>query len=1282
MREQLLCRLLELANKLGAGWVTFLFLIAGAALSVALPLARLAVRRLEPNSPAPGAARLVATLLSIGLYALARAVDPLLFSQIGRPPTLPAEVWARVGWFEWSLLGGSPWAWPLLPLEDHPAVGLMIHGALWLVVIATLSWLLARLPGGRGRVRGVETRWDTPEDAVPWYYRWAGATTARRADDRFRRWSRGLLLLLVPLHLGAGALIASAAIDAQGGTYQVDCTERVGVVRGALPRAGASTALPAAGAWVLTYYLLLAWGLQLMLAGHPPRREGESGPLDGDAPGDEPPSTPPPDPLTRLTGALDEVLGPDLRLDPLRHQEAAGAHTAPMPECFGPASRELVEALTDGTGLYRHQRRVLDHILESWRLAPGAGRAPTPSLAEEILRSPVRDQDTSPHALLRAAEGSGRTTLTLLAALHLYFDRGATSLAVLPDGPTARRWAQRLRELLVRSTARWSVHVCIAGEDLSAALVAGKTPAVIVADPETLEQDVLSEPRTDAFLDRLGLLVVDDLDELAGVAEMHMHLLMRRLWALLDTRSHVSRRGYPAVVLATAGPAPPAQAGDAPWARHLLATPLRVFDDDGAPCARQVVLRRRDLVDSRGAPIPIATLAEACERAAIPWHGRVAGDGRRTQWRGGLDRTRMGEHHVEDPRAAEVVLLEGRYPDVHREAARLRHAGAATPGASSVLVLAPPGDDEMALHDEAQDAPLRPLVASLPRSVVLAEPDIVRQRHLERCLGREHDVEALRARFGAPLVDEMLTRLATAGRITERRVWYFDRQRDDVASRIFVRAAGEAALGEPIRRDCVSDSAERLRVIDESTSQELKSVDRAIAPRLFAPGTIFLHRGGRFLVTGSHESAVFVVPCVARWRTTPDVEVRLALPADATLMERNLGGATLRAGLVRGEVEERVLGMRRYGPNLELLEHGRLSTPATTRYVTDICVIETRCRSSSGTQSEPLTPAALLPLTAALRMMLPCALRGAEDLVDVSVQTQGDSSLLAIHDRTPGACGFAAHLAREGLRDLLALTRLALERLVGAGLLRLRHLHDTSPEGRAMNWDFRGALTFLDAVLDSPPLEDPRPSVGPRSAYVSGEGPGDLGRLWISRTGRTDDLVWTRHRWEHDGRPVHFDVAVERRSIPDAIAEAARRGVPRQPQAPRDAGEWANAHRLLLAPEPPEIEAVRRQLGTLAPNRRIDLVLGLVAGIPTQRGPLSPAERAPLAVLARRRGDLDAKVLAALALLREEASAAVLVGPGACLLRVGDRCWDLGGPRPTPADPGDSAAALPAPTAR
>lgn len=1306
MKDQIVCILAQLASELGTGGVVAASVAVSVLTTVFAAIARFAQRLRKPASPSTGPAWFAAALVALVLYLLCLGLDPLLASQQARPPGIAPTVWEEVGWFEWKLFS-SRWAWPLLPLSKHPALALVLHAAFWLPVIALVRWLLVRWPTkGQGSVvgvRGIDVRYDTPEAALPWYHRAIGATTARRADRRFVLWSRALLVVLVPLHVAAGGLVAAGAMDASGARHALRCSDLSVQVSGGLelgqgPLAGdvpstdesmptdvlgalpPSLPAPAPGAWVLAALVLLFWTLHLILEGRPPevaKAKDEEEALDAD--------TPLPDPLARLAEAV-RALHPGAELIALEELPEDPGERAPLPEAMGPMVRELCIALAGDETLYAHQVEVLEHLSSAWALRGAADRGPTPSLAEEVLRSPVRKTDESAHALVLAPEGAGRTTTAYLAALHVHFDRGATTLVVLRDRDAARAWAERLQETLVASSARWSVQVCVAGDDLSAALLQGKVPSVVVADLEALEGEVLADPRTDGFLDRLGLVIADDVDAMTGVAEMHMHASMRRLWALSDTRRASSEASYPLVLLAIAGPAPLES-----WARHVLAAPLRLFERDTAPTARRVLLRRRDLVDGSGRDLPLAVLAAACDGAGMPWHMRLAGDGMRSVRRAEIDLGRMRRHHRADPREAEVVLLEGTFPDVRREADRLAHAGVLAEGAT-VVVLAPPPGEELVLHEEAEGAPMAALIDALPRAITLGEPDVVKQRHFDRALGREHDVEALRRRFGAGTVDEALDRMRRAGRIRERKQWFFDRRKDDAAARTLVRAQREAALGEPIHADCVSDSSARVSVVDEGTSEVLLQVDRAVAAARFPSGRIFLHPRGRYVVTRPCPpggTLCFADHAGAPDRTTLDRVVLLPTLAELTWSERELGGRPVHQALVRTEVEERVLGVRRYAPDGRA-HRERYDAPEVARYATDVCLLSLH--------GEPaLSEAARPPLAAALRMMLPCALRGANELVDVALVDFKDKPTLAFFDRTPGSSGFAAYIARDGLGDLLRLARLALERLVGSELLRLRRLHDTSVLGDTYSWapysstpgvepvDLASVLTFLDGILDAPPSPEER-STGRRVEYVAGEGQaGDLGRLWISEGGRTDDLVWTRHAWTSSrslggapAGPVHFDLAVERRAIANAVAIAAHHGAPATALDTRQPAAWRAAH----APshQASDLSVFRSHLASIAGEASDHAVLELVAAIQTWPRALSPAERTPLSVLMRRRADPDAKVLLAFALLSEAAAPAVLVGEAGVAVRLTldgtTHVYDLSGATPRALDPAGLDAAL------
>jgi hypothetical protein len=251
---------------------------------------------------------------------------------------------------------------------------------------------------------------------------------------------------------------------------------------------------------------------------------------------------------------------------------------------------------------------------------------------------------------------------------------------------------------------------------------------------------------------------------------------------------------------------------------------------------------------------------------------------------------------------------------------------------------------------------------------------------------------------------------------------------------------------------------------------------------------------------------------------------------------------------------------------------------------------------------------------------------------------------LAFYDRTPGSSGFARFVAEGGLGDLLELARLVLERLVGPVARRLHRIHDTTwaPELPPDGWDTGAARVWLDGVLDPPP-EARRIEArerGRRVEWIPGEGRGDLGRLWISSTGRTDDLVWTRQRFvsEHPlgGQPpgpVFLDVAVERRMIAWAIRKASAAGAARGAMEIHDPETWMRQHHAALSTASDDLPALYERLYRLSGEHLVDTVLALVAGIPTHPQPIPVAQRAPIAVLARRKADRDAKALLAWALL-------------------------------------------------
>ena len=1247
--DQLLCPMAQAGQLAGASLVVMIVggVFAGVLTATAI-VSRFQFWRAKGSAAAmPG--WVAAFQIAAAGYLAALVIDPLIKAVIDRPPSIPADAWERIGFFEYEILGGE-WSWPILPLADHPAAALVVHLFGWafaaVAIRALLSWLH----------RHQKVDWDTHETELPWYYRWAGASTARRADHRFTKWVRLFLRVAVPVHLLCGYLWATRADQALASNVALECATGVADrtpldVPLALAGATVIPGAPAPGIWVLAGFLLLALSMHLLLEGRPSEKKAEK-----EKKGEAETATPPPDPLQRLGDAIAARL-PGAFLESLETHAAEPERCGPFQEGTSPLVREAFAALTGAESPYTHQIEVLDHLRAVWQMAAPSALGASPVLREELGPSPVRAGDLdSPHALVLLPEGAGRTTLTCLASLYVHLDRGATTLAVVRDLDAAREWAARLRDALTRTSARWNVEVVVAGEDMAESLLAGRTPAVIVAGLEELEADVLASTRTDPFFSKLGLVVADDVDRFAGVAELHLHMVMRRLWALTEA---VQDAPYPVALLAVAGPS---ASGMEAWARHVLAAPMRLFDADGAPRVMRALLRRRDLADGNGEAIPIAKLTEACDAAALPWHIRRAGDAERHVRRSETILGSLRRHHVDDPSDAEVVLIEGTYPDVHREAERLAHAGTRTGRGSVVLVLAPPADEEMVLHEEAVDAERGALVSGLPRAVPLSEPLVVRQRHLDRALGREQDVAALRKRFGAELVDEILGRLEKGGRVRERHVWHFDARTDDAVARRIVRTAGEGALGEPIAAECVSESTDRTAVIDQGTSETLVEADRAVASALYPPGSILTHARGRYRALAALERTIPCEQVTETVRTTPSRSV--AIEADGVKWaDRQLGGRKVRVARTRVRITETFHGIRTYAPGPRLVEEREYERPVRASYATDASVIVLRDRDATTPSDE-----AIAPLAAAIRMMLPCYLRASEGLVDAAVVTIDGTRAIAVYDRTPGGSGFALFLHERGLGELLALARLALERLVGPERRRLRAIHDVehgSPD--ETSWKNPEALAWLDAVLD-PPREaasrthDERR--GRRVEWIDGEGTGDLGRLWISSTGRTDDLVWTRHRWR-SGHPigdelpgdVYVDVAVERRTIGRAIRRAAAAGAATDARRITNDQEWIAQHRAALVTASIDLVALIDRLRHLAGDRFVDTVLDFVAAIPTSPLPLPVAQRAPLAVLARRRADRDAKVLLAWAMLPAEVRPTVRLteeGPVLQITRAGE----------------------------
>src|SRR5690606_9024398 len=187
--------------------------------------------------------------------------------------------------------------------------------------------------------------------------------------------------------------------------------------------------VPAPGAWVTGGLLLWTTVFHLLVRGRPPapdkkkdEKKEATEPDDDQADAEQQHASP----LARLREAV-ERLRPGVELETLEQRAPTKGRRAEFPAAISALVREIFEDLTGQQKPWAHQAELLTHLGELWRMEAGPERGEVPILTEERATSVVRAAETStPHALVLAPEGAGRTTLTLLAALHVFFDRGAT----------------------------------------------------------------------------------------------------------------------------------------------------------------------------------------------------------------------------------------------------------------------------------------------------------------------------------------------------------------------------------------------------------------------------------------------------------------------------------------------------------------------------------------------------------------------------------------------------------------------------------------------------------------------------------------------------------------------------------------------------------------------------------------------------------------------------------------------------------------------------------------
>jgi hypothetical protein len=388
--------------------------------------------------------------------------------------------------------------------------------------------------------------------------------------------------------------------------------------------------------------------------------------------------------------------------------------------------------------------------------------------------------------LVLAEHGAGKTQLALLAAANHAIVHAKSTLIVVRDAAAAEAFEHRCKQLLQPSSLRWNLHVKRAAAE-SADVLATVVPDVIVATLHELVVQVLDQAgRYQPFLERLGLVILDDVERYCGAVEIHAQLAFRRLRQRMRAMLHLTDDLDPdAPVMLVLG-AETMQ--DMPsWVRAVCGVDLvvRRFDSgneamsaresaamarrgqqaaaaDSGPANVQRFYRLKEFRDEGGEQLPLEAIVRSCEALAVPWHDCQAGDDRRTSGAHGLTLREDPVYHTPDPLEACVVIVRGPLPLVQRELKRLRRAGSRfstlpqvdaaakadartvpvqpnvqvasgkeTPaGETIILITVIDGDEEMALTELNPRAPLHEAIAALPRAFVRSPCSAIVDSHM------------------------------------------------------------------------------------------------------------------------------------------------------------------------------------------------------------------------------------------------------------------------------------------------------------------------------------------------------------------------------------------------------------------------------------------------------------------------------------------------------------------------------------------------------------------------
>ncbi|HEX2253790.1 MAG TPA: DEAD/DEAH box helicase [Thermoanaerobaculia bacterium] len=941
------------------------------------------------------------------LFLVTELLGPLLAARYDLPPATPP--------WQFLLLGGRPELAPYLPLERRaPYLAAFLLVLLW----GTVWWWSARL------VR-----------LAAWRRLGANLVASRGAGEVLPRWRdvaevRRLVAPARPYLQWSGTLLAAGAPLAGMGWLALAATPyRVGTSEMAL-------------ALVLGF----AWASHLVLRGAewtPPDAVDEPKPSRAAAAGW-------PEVRDDLDRRLQFATPPPLR-DP---RPIAQLDLRPVPAGDGLLSPLLAELMPAGrpwalTSMQAHELRRLarlGHVFTRPPAAPGELRLGDGGRGAAVADDPpVRQRNR----VVLAPEGSGKTTLAMLAVANHALMHTRASLLVVRDAASARALHARIVARVDPSTLRWNLRVRLLGDDMAGDLARGIVPDVVVASLHHLTTNVLDQ--VDVYgplLRNLGLIVVDDAESFAGAVEAHAQLAFRRLALACRKLLGIEQLGDEAAPLLLAlGTESMHRTGS--WSEALCGIDAEVERYDVRPGTaggsaaaaserQHEIYRLRDFRSPTGERLDPVDLVESCERLGVPWHYRRAVDGQRHRGRGALLLRDEPSFAVADPLDAAVVLVEGAWSGVQRELERLALAGCRFPQGPTALITLVDPDEEMAFTQWDEKLSLAAELAVLPRPVLRPPAARTVASHLAADLTQSWtEVGDLLSTFGHG-VAPVLRELAREGLLLSERRTDVHAELHRYEHEVFVRALASAVAPDDDEEDSDAPLPPKVSqvelacehivpVLDRTDLAPLAKVDADSAPLAYYPGRVFADARGRWVVMhrasdegmtrldeGDHEmpaGALLVEPLLGDDVSSPRRRMQVEVLEDGSGNPEESGSRTadptghafygpdpvmigeqpLEVALAKVTVTSQHHATYLLGPVFGEVRQRRLADPQTrsrlgaSRLQTVACCLYPNPQGAG----EPLLCFAEARLLAAvLRAVLPSMLRGAGESMEVALHLE------------------------------------------------------------------------------------------------------------------------------------------------------------------------------------------------------------------------------------------------------------------------------------------------------